>query len=62
MVNPILSKDGGFLQELIERFRTVFVFSDSRIYSFYEIEVLPTAQEGDPGEWSMNGRPAVLVD
>ena len=57
-----LSKDGGLLQCLIERFRTVFVFPDSRIYSFYETEMSPTAQEGEPGEWSMNGRPAVLVD
>ena len=57
-----LSKDGGFLQGLIEQFRAVFVFPDSRIYSFYETEMSPTAQEGDPGKWSMNGRPAVLVD
>ena len=57
-----LSKDGGFLQGLIEKFRATFDFQDSRIYSFYETDMSPTAQDGDPGKWSMNGRPAVLVD
>lgn len=57
-----LSKDGGFLQGLIEKFRATFDFQDSQIYSFYETDMSPTAQEGDSGKWSMNGRPAVLVD
>ena len=57
-----LSKDGGFLQGLIEKFRIVYHFQDSRIYSFYETDMSPTAQEDEPGKWSMNGRPAVLVD
>ncbi len=57
-----LSKDGGLLHGLIERFRTIFHFQDSKIYSFYETDMSPTAQEGGPGKWSMNGRPAVLVD
>ena len=57
-----LSKDGGLLHGLIERFRTIIHFQDSKIYSFYETDMSPTAQEGGPGKWSMNGRPAVLVD
>lgn len=57
-----LSKDGGFLQGLIEKFRATFDSQDSQIYSFYETDMSPTAQEGDSGKWSMNGRPAVLDD
>lgn len=57
-----LSKDGGVLQDLDKKFRTVFNFRDSHIYSFYETDMSPTAQEGDPGKWAMTGRPAVLVD
>ena len=57
-----LSKDGGFLQGLIEKFRAAFDFQDSHIYSFYETDMSPTAQEGEPGKWTMSGRPAVLVD
>lgn len=37
-------------------------FQDSHIYSFYETDNLPTAQEGEPGEWTLSGRSAVLVD
>ena len=57
-----LSKDGGFLQSLIEKFQTTFAFQDSHIYSFYETNTSPTAKEGEPGQWTMTGDPAVLVD
>ena len=57
-----LSRDGGLLQGLIEKFRTIFNYQDSRIYSFYETDMSPTAQEGESGKWTMTGRPAVLVD
>ena len=57
-----LSKDGGFLQSLIEKFQTTFTFQDSHIYSFYETNTSPTAKEGEPGKWMMSGDPAVLVD
>ena len=57
-----LSKDAGFLQSLIEKFQTTFAFQDSHIYSFYETKMSPTAKEGEPGQWSMSGNPAVLVD
>ena len=57
-----LSKDGGFLQSLIEKFQATFAFQDSHIYSFYETNKSPTAKEGEPGQWTMTGDPAVLVD
>lgn len=57
-----LSKDAGFLQGLIEKFQTTFAFQDSHIYSFYETNTSPTAKEGQPGQWTMTGDPAVLVD
>ena len=57
-----LSKDGGLLQSLIEKFQATFAFQDSHIYSFYETDMSPTAKEGEPGRWSMTGDPTVLVD
>ena len=57
-----LSKDGGLLQNLIEKFQATFAFQDSHIYSFYETDMSPTAKEGEPGRWSMTGDPTVLVD
>ena len=57
-----LSKDGGFLQSLIEKFQTTFAFQDSHIYSFYETNTSPTAKESESGRWTMTGDPAVLVD
>ena len=57
-----LSKDGGFLQGLVERFQATFAFQDSHIYSFYETNTSPTAKEGERGQWTMTGDPAVLVD
>lgn len=57
-----LSKDGGFLQSLIEKFQATFTFQDSHIYSFYETNTSPTAKEGEPGKWTMTGDSAVLVD
>ena len=57
-----LSKDGGFLQSLIEKFQTTFAFQDSHVYSFYETNTSPTAKEGESGKWTMTGDPAVLVD
>ena len=44
-----LSEDGGFLQGLIEKFGTTFDFQDSQIYSFYETDMSPTAQNSDSG-------------
>lgn len=58
----MLSKDAGILQELIEKFRTVFEFKDSEIISFYETHASRTARNDGTGKWSMSGDHAVLVD
>ncbi len=58
----MLSKDAGVLQELIERFRTVFSFKDSEIISLYETYASRTAKKDATGRWSMSGDYAVLVD
>lgn len=58
----MLSKDAGVLQELIEKFRTVFEFKDSVIISLYETHASRTARNDGTGKWSMSGDYAVLVD
>lgn len=58
----MLSKDASPLQELIDRFRELFHFRDSYIYSFYETYASPTVKKDDAGKWSMSGDFAVLVD
>ena len=58
----LLSKDAGVLQEIIERFRTVFKFKDSDIISLYETHTSRTARKDATGKWSMSGDHAVLVD
>ena len=58
----MLSKDAGVLQEIIERFRTVFKFKDSEIISLYETHASRTARKNATGGWSMSGDHAVLVD
>ena len=58
----MLSKDASPLQELIDRFRELFNFRDSYVYSFYETYASPTVKKDDAGKWTMSGDFAVLVD
>ena len=45
----VLSKDADVLQEIIERFRTVFNFKDSEIISLYETHASRTARKDATG-------------
>ena len=58
----MLSKDASPLQELIDRFRELFDFRDSYVYSFYETYASPIVKKDDAGKWTMSGDFAVLVD
>lgn len=58
----MLSKHAGSLQGLIDRFRMVFDFKDSKIVSFYEMRASRTAMKDATGKFSMSGDYAVLVD
>ena len=58
----LLNRNSGSLQYLIDSFRAVFPFRDSRIISFYETSASPTAKQDPSGSWTMSGESKVLVD
>lgn len=56
-----LDRNSIHLQKLVTEFN-ILGLSDTRIMSFYETRMSPTARQESPGRWSMSGEHAVLVD
>ncbi|KAF2261462.1 hypothetical protein CC78DRAFT_535652 [Lojkania enalia] len=57
-----LNRDNDSLRNLNRNFPVAFSLHDSKVFSYYETELSPTAQQAEDGKWALNGPLERLVD